>query len=153
MILAVCISLLALTLPGVEPATAADEPAAKLDLYLLVGQSNMAGRGKVEKEDATAHPRVFALNKDDQWVPAVDPLHFDKRNAGVGLGLAFGKALADENKAVAIGLIPCAAGGSPISVWKKDALSNWPRSTGRTAYPPTCCGSCIAKIKMPCRGA
>lgn len=93
----------------------------KLHLYLLIGQSNMAGRGKVEKEDQTPHPRVLALNKEDQWMPAVDPLHFDKPSAGVGPGLAFGKALADADKDVTIGLIPCAAGGSPITVWKKDA--------------------------------
>jgi hypothetical protein len=120
-IVAVYFSVLALVPPRVEPATAADETAAKFDLYLLIGQSNMAGRGKVEKEDQTPHPQVFALNKDDQWVPAIAPLHSDKPNAGVGPGLAFGKALADEHRDASIGLIPCAAGGSPISVWKKDA--------------------------------
>ncbi len=81
----------------------------------------MAGRGKVKKEDTTPHPRVFALNTDDHWVAAVEPLHFDKPNAGVGPGLAFGKTLADALKDATIGLIPCAAGGSPIRVWKKDA--------------------------------
>jgi hypothetical protein len=37
---------------------------------------------------------------------------------GVGPGLAFGKAMAEANPDVTIGLIPCAVGGSPISVWK-----------------------------------
>jgi Carbohydrate esterase, sialic acid-specific acetylesterase len=107
--------------PG--PATAgADEPKEKCHLYLLIGQSNMAGRGKVEKEDRTPHPRVLVLNKEDEWKPAVDPLHFDKASAGVGPGLAFGKAMADADKDITIGLIPCAAGGSPITVWKKDAV-------------------------------
>lgn len=115
-----CFSTWALAKPGSGTAPAGDEARAKLHLYLLIGQSNMAGRGKVEKEDQTAHPRVPALNKEDLWVPAVDPLHFDKPSAGVGPGLAFGRALADADSAVTIGLIPCAAGGSPISVWKKD---------------------------------
>src|SRR5690349_3741379 len=106
---------------GATSATA-DEPPANCHLYLLIGQSNMAGRGKVEKEDKTPHPRVLMLNKDDQWVPAIDPLHFDKAIAGVGPGLAFGKAMAEADKDVTIGLIPCAAGGSPIAVWKKDAV-------------------------------
>jgi hypothetical protein len=106
---------------GVTSLTA-DEPRTKCHLYLLIGQSNMAGRGKVEKEDRTPHPRVLVLNKDDQWVPAVDPLHFDKSIAGVGPGLSFGKALADADKDATIGLIPCAAGGSPITVWKEDAF-------------------------------
>jgi len=28
-------------------------------LYLLIGQSNMAGRGKLESIDRTVHPRVM----------------------------------------------------------------------------------------------
>ncbi|HEX8916483.1 MAG TPA: sialate O-acetylesterase, partial [Humisphaera sp.] len=50
----------------------------KFLLFLLVGQSNMAGRGKVEDEDRKPHPRVVSLDKAGQWVPAVDPIHFDK---------------------------------------------------------------------------
>ena len=87
-------------------------------LYLLIGQSNMAGRGEVEAEDREAHPRVVALGKADQWVPAVDPIHFDKAVAGVGPGLTFGKTMAGRDPSIRIGLLPCAAGGSPISVWK-----------------------------------
>jgi hypothetical protein len=71
----------------------------------------MAGRGKVEKEDLTPHPRVFMLGKDQSWAPAVEPLHWDKAAAGVGPGLAFGKAMADADPKIRIGLVPCAAGG------------------------------------------
>ena len=52
-------------------------------LFLLVGQSNMAGRGVVAPEDKVPHKRVLSLNKEDKWVPAVDPIHFDKPIAGV----------------------------------------------------------------------
>ncbi len=91
-------------------------------LYLLAGQSNMAGRGVPAEQDKTAHPRVFALNRENRWVPAVDPLHFDKPAiVGVGPGLAFGKAMAQADPNVVIGLVPCAVGGSPISVWKPEA--------------------------------
>jgi len=104
---------LAATLCAAETA-----PAAGYDLYLLIGQSNMAGRGKVDEESKRAHPRVFMLNKDGAWVPATDPLHFDKPSAvGVGPGLAFGKAMADANPQAKIGLIPCAVGGTAISLW------------------------------------
>lgn len=88
------------------------------DLYLLIGQSNMAGRGIVESQDTVAYPRVFTLNKNDEWVPARDPIHFDKTVAGVGLGRTFGIEMADANPGVNIGLIPCAVGGSPIDAWK-----------------------------------
>ena len=87
-------------------------------LYLLIGQSNMAGRGKVGPLDEEVHPRVFALDRAGTWVPASDPIHFDKPCAGVGPGLTFGKVMADHDPSVRIGLIPCAAGGSPISLWQ-----------------------------------
>jgi hypothetical protein len=51
-------------------------------------------------------------------MPAADPLHFDKPIAGVGPGLTFGKAMAEHNPSARIGLIPCAAGGSPIRAWQ-----------------------------------
>jgi len=88
-------------------------------LYLLVGQSNMAGRGKIALEDKVAVPRVLMLNKGNEWVSAVDPIHFDKTIAGVSLGRTFGIEMAKSNKDVKIGLIPCAVGGTPIRRWQQ----------------------------------
>lgn len=90
----------------------------KFHLFLLVGQSNMAGRGQVEAEDKIPHPRVVMLSKAGEWVPAVDPLHFDKSSAGTGLGKTFGAQIAEANPGITVGLIPCAVGGSPIDSWK-----------------------------------
>lgn len=87
-------------------------------LFLLAGQSNMAGRGNVTKADSVVHPRVFALNREGKWQPAVDPLHWDKKVAGVGLAKSFAVALAERNEDIVIGLIPAACGGSPISSWE-----------------------------------
>jgi len=36
-------------------------PVPPLQLFLLAGQSNMAGRGTVEPEDRVPHPRVWLL--------------------------------------------------------------------------------------------
>lgn len=92
----------------------------KLHLYLLIGQSNMAGRGAVEAQDKVPHPRVLKFTKENAWAPATDPLHFDKPTiAGVGLGSSFGRAMADANPEATIGLIPCAVGGTPLSRWSK----------------------------------
>ncbi|SVD48981.1 uncharacterized protein METZ01_LOCUS401835, partial [marine metagenome] len=93
-------------------------PKENFHLFLLVGQSNMAGRGKVSDADRKEHPRVLMFNKDHSWVPAVDPIHFDKSVAGVGLGRTFGIQMAEDNPDAIIGLIPCAAGGSPIRTWE-----------------------------------
>jgi len=89
-------------------------------IYLLMGQSNMAGRGRVVAATNKPHPRVLKLNQAEKWVPATDPLHFDKPAiAGVGPGSAFGPAMADANSEVTIGLIPAAFGGTPLSRWVK----------------------------------
>ena len=83
-----------------------------MDLYLLIGQSNMAGRGVVEEQDRIATPGVFALTKADAWVPAIDPLHWDKPAiAGVGLGRSFARAVKGSAD---VGLIPAAFGGSSL---------------------------------------
>lgn len=93
-------------------------PKDRFHLFLLVGQSNMAGRGKVEPADQKPQARVLMLDKSGAWVPAVDPLHFDKPAAGVGLGKTFGTLIAEAEPGITVGLIPCAVGGSPIDVWK-----------------------------------
>ena len=93
------------------------QPAAGFDLYLLVGQSNMAGRGFLEKEDTTIDPFVFVLDVNDKFVPAREPLHYDKKNRGTGPGLAFGKVMAAVKPYRRIGLIPAAVGGTKISYW------------------------------------
>ena len=92
----------------------------KFHLYLLIGQSNMAGRGIVEPQDTIGNPRILRLNRQGDWEIAKNPLHFDIPSAGVGPGLAFAREmLADAESAdIVIGLIPCAAGGSGIDMWK-----------------------------------
>ncbi len=110
--------LLALLVGSAVAQEASLPPKEEFHLFLLVGQSNMAGRGVVETQDQTPHPRVKMLSKEGTWVPAVDPMHFDKPAAGVGLGKTFGQMIADANPGVTIGLIPCAVGGSHIDAWK-----------------------------------
>ena len=94
-----------------------------LHLYLLAGQSNMAGRGQLETVDQTRHPRVYALQADMSWGHAKDPLHFDKPAiVGVGPGFSFGKAMAEADTSILIGLIPTAVGGSSVRVWQPGAV-------------------------------
>jgi hypothetical protein len=92
----------------------------KLHLYLLMGQSNMAGRGKIGKEDLTANPRVIMLSTNGNWEAAVDPITKDRKtDLGVGPGLSFGKTMAEKDPTVTIALVPCAVGGTPLSRWQK----------------------------------
>jgi len=99
----------------------------KFHLYLLMGQSNMAGRGKLGAEDKTPHPRVLVFTLENQWEPAVEPITRDKPGMlGVGPGLAFGKAMAKKRRGATIGLVPCAFGGTPLKRWQRggDLYSN-----------------------------
>lgn len=106
-----------------EQTEARARPEGPLSILLLMGQSNMAGRGQVAAEDQVHDPRLWMLSKDQQWVPAREPVHFDKpERAGVGPGLACGRALlaatADRSCPIRqIGLVPCAVGGTPLSRW------------------------------------
>jgi len=88
----------------------------------------MAGRGLIEAEDTIANAHVFMLNKDGKWVPAKDPLHFDKTAAGVGLGRSFGIKMTKKNPDAIIGLIPCAVGGSEIDNWIPGSFFNQTKS-------------------------
>ena len=102
---------------------AAGQTLQSLDIYLLVGQSNMAGRGEVQPADAEPHPRVLMLDRSNQWVPAVEPMHFDKPSvAGVGPGRVFGIEMAQHDPSRTIGLVPCAIGGTSIQLWRPGAV-------------------------------
>jgi len=84
----------------------------------------MAGRGLITDQfKEQGNPNVLMLSKENTWVPAKNPLHFDKPSvAGVGPGLSFGIAMANKNSGHKIGLIPCAIGGTSIDVWKPGAF-------------------------------
>ncbi len=96
-----------------------------IEIILLLGQSNMRGRGAVPVHQEI-HPRIIYMNMtNDTWYPAIHPLHTDgvpdlidaTSNAGVGPGLDFARVLADRNPNTCIALIPCARGGSWIDLW------------------------------------
>jgi len=93
--------------------------AQDMELFLLIGQSNMAGRGVIEEQDKTPIARVFTLTKEETWVPAVEPIHFDRPDRlGTGLGRSFARAMAEAAPGAKIGLIPAAMGGSALDEWK-----------------------------------
>ena len=101
----------------VAPAFAQEAPK-DMKLFLLIGQSNMAGRGKIEEQDKVENPNIFMLTKALKWVVAKDPVHFDKGAAGVGLCSEFARDLHKADPKSTIGLIPCAMGGSSLDQWQ-----------------------------------
>jgi hypothetical protein len=90
------------------------------DIYLLIGQSNMAGRGTLTPSNAVTNDRILKFSKEMEWVPATEPLHFDKKTAGAGLAMSFARKMADREPGRKIALVPCAVGGTPLKRWCPD---------------------------------
>lgn len=112
--------------PGTKPNATIDTRAidSNFHIFLLIGQSNMAGRAPLDSLSGTTYPDIYMLDKENHWVPTKDPLHFDKPGvAGIGPGLSFAREmLRKAPKGTKIGLIPSAWGGSPIKVWQPDSV-------------------------------
>ena len=90
-------------------------------LFLLAGQSNMAGRAKLEDSAKTPIPHILAMNRDLKWQPATDPLHWDKARAAGGMGRPFAEAVLKNSEDIEVGLIPAAFGGTSIRQWSSDS--------------------------------
>ncbi len=103
----------------------ADTPA-DFDVYLLIGQSNMAGRGLLEAKDTTdAIEGVWLLNADGVPEPAVAPLNKystirkELSLQGYNPGCEFGRIMHMETGRPIL-LVVNARGGSPIAEWQPD---------------------------------
>lgn len=83
---------------------------------LLLGQSNMAGRGFLEDVLPIVSEKIYML-RNGRFQMMAEPLHNDRPNAGIGLGPAFALAWSKDHPDETIGLIPCAEGGSSIDEW------------------------------------
>ena len=92
---------------------------SKFHVFLLCGQSNMAGRGVLTRENRLSSDRVLKMDATGEWVPCEEPIHFDIKAAGAGLGMSFARTLADADRSVVVGLVPCAYSGSSISEWRR----------------------------------
>nr|WP_295929462.1 sialate O-acetylesterase [uncultured Dyadobacter sp.] len=104
----------------------------RMDLYLLIGQSNMAGRGQTDEASHPNSQKIWAIDRQNQWKMAADALHSDKPAVvGVGPGLTFAQTVLARHPDRPIGLIPCAVGGSGIDDWKPGAKHE---QTGIYAY-------------------
>jgi hypothetical protein len=92
-------------------------------VFLLAGQSNMAGRGMVEPQDTLPSERILTVNRNGKIVLAKEPLHFyDPTRTGLDCGVSFARTLiASIPDSVSILLLPSAIGGSSISQWLGDS--------------------------------
>lgn len=133
-----------------EAASVVIGPIYVGDLWVLAGQSNMEGCGKlVDIEQPQAG--VSCLYMDEQWGMAEEPLSWLNespdsaywlvpeegraraiaearafRTEAAGLGIAFAKELA-AHTGVPVGLIPCARGATDMDWWAPTADPQGPQ--------------------------
>lgn len=88
--------------------------------FLLIGQSNMAGRGFVEDALPVDTSRVF-VTRNCRWWPFYRPVNPDRKTAGVNLAERFAERFCEKYDSEA-GLICCADGGSRLDQWKKGEI-------------------------------
>jgi hypothetical protein len=93
-------------------------------VFILAGQSNMAGRGIVEPQDTVLNKRILSINKKGDLIIAKEPLHwYEPERTGLDCGYSFGKTMIKNiPDSISVLLIPAAVGGSSISQWLGDSL-------------------------------
>ncbi|RKY55903.1 MAG: sialate O-acetylesterase [Candidatus Neomarinimicrobiota bacterium] len=116
-----------------ESQISMDNFTENLHCFLLMGQSNMAGRGDLSEVKPITDERIFMF-RDNHWQLAIEPLHQDRPEAGVGPAMSFASTLLKSYPDLKIGLIPCAVGATSISQWLPGSdLYNRAVNTVRTA--------------------
>lgn len=84
--------------------------------FLLIGQSNMAGRGRIEEAIPIDKTNISVL-RNGRWRAMYRPVNPDRRTSGVCLAESFAQRYVADHPGVEVGLIPCADGGSTINQW------------------------------------
>lgn len=84
--------------------------------FLLIGQSNMAGRGFMQEVPGITDEGIFML-RNGRWQMMMEPIHNDKPGAGIGLASGFAAAWRQDHPEDTIGLIPAAEGGTSLDDW------------------------------------
>ena len=127
--------LLSATMLSCSDHNAPQSPAApeddSYDIFLLIGQSNMAGRGPmIEGDQEVYSDKVFLLDKSGKAVPATNPLN-QYSTVGksvslqqIGPGFSFSKKLAQETGRKIL-LVVNARAETAISEWLPDASTGY----------------------------
>ena len=102
-----------------------DTPPKEMHIYLLIGQSNMAGRATIECADQDTLQNVFLFTGEPgkEWEKAANPLNKystirkDIKMQKLGPGYTFAKSMAEFYPEKEFGLVVNAKGGTSIDLW------------------------------------
>lgn len=89
--------------------------------FLMLGQSNMAGRGFINEVPQIYNERIQML-RNGRWQMMTEPINYDRPVSGISLAGSFADTWCSQNKEDTIGLIPCAEGGSSLDDWDIDKV-------------------------------
>lgn len=87
---------------------------------LIIGQSNMAGRGNIDEVEPICNDKIKVL-KNGRWQDMFVPVNFDRSFAGINLVESFADLYSKDHDAE-VGIIPCADGGTSIDQWQVGGL-------------------------------
>lgn len=91
--------------------------------FLLIGQSNAAGRGFLsEAEPLDVCGGKIKVLRNGCWQNMFRPINPDRSFSGTCLAESFSKAFIDDNPSVEVGIIPCADGGTNLEQWMPNNL-------------------------------
>lgn len=97
------------------------QSAPEMDCFLMMGQSNMAGRGDFGVVPPILDKNLYML-RNGRWQMMSEPINPDrgifagKYRSGVGLAASFALAY-HQATGRRVGLIPCADGGTRLDQW------------------------------------
>lgn len=87
---------------------------------LIIGQSNMGGRGFKEEVAPIVNDRLYVL-KNGRWRTMFVPVNPDRVTSGINLAESFADMYANSRN-VDVGIIPCADGGTSLDQWQVGGL-------------------------------
>ncbi|AWV98968.1 sialate O-acetylesterase [Arcticibacterium luteifluviistationis] len=112
-----------LNFPKLEEKASEIPNKSKVWVFIMAGQSNMAGRGFVEPQDTLSQDRILSINSKSEIILAKEPLHwYEPNSTGLDCGLSFAQNLLLEiPQDVSILMLPVAIGGSSTTQWLGDS--------------------------------
>jgi hypothetical protein len=132
-------TLFSLALAGIIVATGmqsckradADIPPQDTLVFIMAGQSNMAGRGTVSPEDTITNPRILELDEGGAVVLKHEPnTYYQGSLAGLDCGMSFGTELLQYlHPGRKVLLVQCSIGSTEIKDWLGDSVRKIPLYT------------------------
>ena len=89
--------------------------------FLMIGQSNMAGRGNPADVEPICNSMIKIL-RNGRWQGMYVPVNADRPFSGINLAESFADAYTKDHPGVQTGLIPCADGGTCLDQWRRGSL-------------------------------